>query len=159
MIIIIEIIFHKLIVFGQSLSHVWLWPCGLQHARLLCPPLSLAVCSNSCILNEFVMLSNHLILCTPFSFYLQPFPASGCFPISQFFTSGGQSVETSASSSVLPTNIQGWFPFGMTGLNILLSKRLSRIFSSTKIWKHQFFGAQPSLWSNSHIHTWPLEKL
>ena len=87
-----------------------------------------------------------------FSFCLQSFPASGSFPVSQFFASGGQSIGVSAS--VLPMNIQGWFPLGLTGLIFLQSKRLSRVFSSTTIRKHQFFSTQPSLWSNSHIRTW-----
>ena len=90
----------------------------------------------------------------PFSCCLQSFPASGSFPVSQLFRSGGQST----GASVLRVNIQGWFLLGLTGLTFLLSKGLSRIFSSTTIWKHHFFGAQPSLWSNSHIHTWLLEK-
>ena len=78
--------------------------------------------------------------------------------MSQLFISGGQSTEASASASVLPMNIQGWFPLGLTGLISLLSKRLSRLFFSTTLQKHQFFSTQPSLWSNSHIHTWLLEK-
>ena len=93
----------------------------------------------------------------PFSFCLQSFPASGSFPMSQLFPSGGQSIEASASASVLPLSIQGWFPLGLTGLISVLSKRLSGIFSTSTIWKHQF-GAQPSLWSNSHIHTCRLKK-
>ena len=94
---------------------------------------------------------------TPFSSCLQSFPASGAFPVSQFFPSGGWSIEVSASASVLPMNIQGWLPLRLTDL-IFLSKGLSRVFSSTAVWKHQFFSAQPSLWSNSHIHTWLLGK-
>ena len=94
----------------------------------------------------------------PFSSCPQSFPASGSFPINQLFTSGGQSIGASALASVLPMNIQGWFPVGLTGLISLLSKGLSRVFSSTTIWKHYFFSAQPSLWSTSHIHTWLLEK-
>ena len=90
---------------------------------------------------------------SPFSFYLQSFPKSGSFPVSLIFTSGGQSFGTSAS--VLPMNIQGWFPVGVTGLISLLS----RVFSSTTIQKHQFFGAQFSLWSNSHIHKELMEKV
>ena len=90
---------------------------------------------------------------TPFSFCLQSFSASGSFPISQLFTSGGQTIRTSASASVLPMNIQDWFPLGVTGLISLQSKGLSRVFSNTTVQKHQFFGAQPSSWSNSHIHT------
>ena len=93
----------------------------------------------------------------PFSSCPQSFPASGSFPVSQLFASGGQRIRTSASPSVHPTNIQGWFPLGLTGL-ILSSKGLSRDFSSTSIQKHQFFHIQSSLWSNSHIHTWLLEK-
>ena len=76
----------------------------------------------------------------------------------QFFASGGQSIRASTSASVLPMNIQDWFPLGFTGLNSLQSKRLSRVFSNTTFQKHQFFSTQLSLWSNSHIHTWPLEK-
>ena len=89
---------------------------------------------------------------------LQSFPASGSFPMSQFFTSGGQSIGISASASVLPMNIQFWFPLGWTGLISLQSKGLPRVFSSMTVWKHQFLGTQPSLWFNSHICTWLLEK-
>ena len=94
----------------------------------------------------------------PFSSCPQAFPASGSFPMSQFFASGGQSIGVSASTSVLPMNIQDWFPLGLTGLISLLSKGLSRVFSNTTVQKHQFFGVQLSLWSNSHIHTWLQEK-
>ena len=87
---------------------------------------------------------------------LQSFPSSGSFPISQFFESGGQSIGTSAS--ILPINIQDWFLLGLTGWISLKSKGLSRVFSNTTVQKYQFFGAQLSLWSNSHIHTWLLEK-
>ena len=79
-------------------------------------------------------------------------------PVSRLFASGGRSIGASASASVLPMNTQGWFPLGLTGLISLLSKGLARVFSNTTVWKHQFFGAQPSLWSNSHIHAWLLEK-
>ena len=103
-----------------------------------------------------VMPSNHLIFCHPFLLLPQSFPASGSFLMSRLFTSGGQSI--GASDSVLPMNIQDWFPLGLTGLISLQSKGLSRAFSSTTVEKHQFFGAQVSLWSNSHIHTWLLEK-
>ena len=105
-----------------------------------------------------VMLSNHLILCRLFSFCLQSFPALGSFPTGWLITSDGQSTGASALGSVLPMNIQGWFPLGLTGLISLLSKGLSRVFSSTTVQEHQFFGAQPSLWSNFHIHMWLLEK-
>ena len=107
---------------------------------------------------ESVMLSNHLILCRLFSFCPQSFPASGSFPMSWLFTSGGQNIGASASASELPMNIQGWFPLGLTGLISVQSKGFSRVFSSTTICKHQFFGSQPSLWSNSHIYTWLLDK-
>ena len=93
----------------------------------------------------------------PFSSCPQSFPASGYFPVSPFFTSGGQSVGASASASVFPMNSH-WFPLGLTGLISLQSKGLSRVFSNTTVQKHQFFGAQPSLWSNCHIHTRLLEK-
>ena len=102
--------------------------------------------------------SNHLISVVPFSSHLQSFPASGSFQMSQFFTTGGQSTEVSASASVLPMNIQDWFPLGGTGWISLLSKGLSRVFSNTTVQKHQFFSAQLSSQSNSHIHTWLLEK-
>ena len=100
---------------------------------------------------ESVMPSNHLILCHPL--LLPSTSASGSFPMSQLFALGGQSTEASASGSVLPMNIEDWFPLGLVGLIFLQSKGLWRVFSSTTVWKHQFFGAQPSLWSNSHIHT------
>ena len=104
---------------------------------------------------ESVMLSNHLILCHPLLLLLQSISASGSFPMSQLFTSCGQSI--GASMTVLPMNSQAWFPLGLTGLVSLLSKGLSRVFSST-IWKPHFFCTQPSLQSNSHIHIWLLEK-
>ena len=88
----------------------------------------------------------------PFSSCLQSLPASGSFPMSQFFTSGGQSIAVSASASFLPMNIQDRFHSGLTGLISLLSKELSRVFSSTTVRKHPFFSAQPYLWSNSHLH-------
>ena len=134
-----------------------LWPHGLQHTRFLCPPLSPRVYSDSCPFSCWCYLTISSST-TPFSFCLQYFPASGSFPVSGLFTSDGQSIRSSASAIVLPVNIQGWFPFRSTGL-ILQSKGLSRVFSRTTTQKHQFFGAQPSLWSSSHICTWLLEKL
>ena len=110
------------------------------------------------MLIDLVIPSNNLILCHPFSSHLQSFPAPGSFPISQFFASGGQSIGVSASASVLPMNIQDWFPLGWTGWISLQFKGLSRVFSNTTVQKHQFFGTQLSLWSSSHIHTWLLEK-
>ena len=94
----------------------------------------------------------------PFSSCLQSFPASGSFPMNQLFASGGQSIGVSASTSVLPVNIQDWFPLGWTGLVSLQSKGLSSVFSNTTVPNHQFFSTQLSLWANSHIHTWLLEK-
>ena len=105
---------------------------------------------------ESVMPSNHLIFCHPLLSCLQSFPASESFPISQLLASGGQSI--GASASVLPMNIQDWFPLGLAGLISLQSEGLARVFSNTRIQKHQFFHTQPSLWSNSHIHTRLLEK-
>ena len=111
------------------------------------------------IRNDILKEINPTILSsvTPFS-CLQSFPESGSFLMSEFFTSGGQSMRVSASASVLPMNIQDWFPLQLTGLISLQSKGLSRVFSNTTDQKHQFFGAQPFLWSNSHIHTRLLEK-
>ena len=105
---------------------------------------------------DAIQLSHALL--PPFSSCLQSFPTSGSFPMSRLFTFGGQSIGASTSASVLLMNIQGWLPLGLAGLISLLSKELSRVFSNTTVQKHQFFGAQPSLWSNSHIHTWLLEK-
>ena len=111
---------------------------------------------NPCPLNRWCRptISSSVV---PFS-CLQSFPASESFPMSWLFASGDQNIGTSASASVLPMNIQDWFPLGLTGLISLLSDELSRV-SNITIQKHQFFGSQPSLWSNSHIHTWLLEKL
>ena len=107
---------------------------------------------------ELAMPSNHLILCIPFSSCPHSFPASESFPMSELFASSGQSIGVSASTTVLPMNIQGWFPLRLTGLISLQSKRLLRVFSNTTVQKHQFFSTQPSLWSNSHNCTWLLEK-
>ena len=107
---------------------------------------------------ESVMPSNHLSFCHAFSFCLQSFPASGSFPMSRPFASGGQSIGASAFASILPINIQDWFPLGLTGLISLQSKRLSRVFSSTAVRRHQFFSTHPFILSSSHIHTWLLEK-
>ena len=130
---------------------------GLQHTRLPCPSLSPGARSNSCPLSQWChpTISSSI---TPFSSCPQTFSSSRSFPMNQLFASGGQSTGASASASVLPMNIQDWFPLRLTGL-ILLSKELSRVFSSATVQKHQFFGSQPSLWSNSHIHTWLLEKI
>ena len=141
------------LLFSHSVVSNSLWPHGRQHTRPPCPSPTPGVYST-----EFVMPSNHLILCHPLFLLPSIFPASGSFPISQFLASGGQSIEASASTSVLPKNIQDWFPLGLTSLLYLQSKGLSRVFSNTTVQKHQFFSTQPSLWSNSHIHPWLLEK-
>ena len=142
-----------LVPLSQSAMSDSLRPHGLQHTRLPCPSLSLRVCSDLCPLSQWCCLTISSSD-TPFSFCPQSFPTSGYFPKSQLFISGGQSIRASVSTSVLPMNIQDGFPLGLTGLISLLSKGLSRVFSSTIVWKHQSFSAQPSLWSNSHIHTW-----
>ena len=115
----------------------------LQHARLPCPTLSPWVCSNSCPLSQWChpAISSSVI---PFSSCSPAFPASGSFPVSQLFTAGGQSIGASASVSVLPVNIQGWFALGLTGLFSLLSKGLWRV-SNTIVWKPQFFSTQMRL--------------
>ena len=129
-----------------------LLPHGLQHARLPCPPPTPRACSNSCPSSHWChpTISSSVF---PFSSCLQSFPASGSFPVSQFFTSGGQSIGASASASVLPMNIQDWFLLQLTVLIFLWSKGLSRVFSNTIVQKHQFFGAQLFLWPNSHAWT------
>ena len=125
----------------------------MHHTSLPCPSVPPRVCSNSCPLSQWCLptISSSV---TPFPSCPQSFPASGCFLMSQLFASVGQSIGASASVSVLPMNIQDWFPLGSTGLMSLQSKGLSRVFSNTTVWKHQFFGTQPFLWSSSHIHTW-----
>ena len=130
---------------------------GLQHARLPCPSPTPGTCSNSCPSSQWChpSIPSSVI---PFSSCLQSFPASGSFPMSQFFASDGQSIGVSASAAVLPMNIHDWFPLGWTGWTSLQSKGLSRLFSNTTVQKHQFFSTQFSLYSNSHIHTWLLEK-
>ena len=119
------------------------------------PSLSPRVCSNSCPLSWWChpTISSSVV---HFFSCLQSFPASGFFPMSQLFTSGGQNTGVSAWTSVLPMNIQGWFSLGLTGLIFFLSKGLSRVFFSTTVWKHQFFSAQPYLRSSSHNRTWLL---
>ena len=146
----------KQLVVAQLLSHVWLfgtpWTTALQASLSFTILWSLL----KLMFTESVMPSNHLILCHPFSSCLIPFPASGSSLMSWLFASGDQSI--GALASVLPMNNQGWFPLGLTGLTCLLFKGLSRVFSNTTVQKHQFFGAQLSLWSNFHIHTGLLEK-
>ena len=149
-----------LLLFSRSVVSDSLQPHGLQHARLPCPSLSLRACSSSCPLSwwSHSTISSSVI---PFSSCLRSFPASGSFLISRLFASSGQSIGASASASVLPVSIQDWFSLGYwfsLGLISLQFKGLLRVFSSTTIWKHQFFSTLPSLWSNSHICIWLLEK-
>ena len=130
-----------------------LWPHRLQYTRLPCPSPTSRAYSNSCPLSQWChpTISSSVIL---FWSCLQSFPASGFFQMSQFLASGGQSTGVSASTLILPMNIQNWFPLGLTDWISLRSKGLSRVFINTTVEKHQFFSTQLSLWSNSHIHTW-----
>ena len=128
---------------------------ALHHARFPCPSLSLGICSNSCPLSQWCC-PNISSSVAPFSSCPQSFLTSESFPMIGFLH--GPRIGASALASVLPMNIEGWFPLGLTCLISLLSKRLLRAFSRTVIQKHQFFGPQPFLWSISHIHTWLLEK-
>ena len=143
--------------FSCSVVSNSLWPHGLQHTRPPCPSPTPRVYSNSCPLRWWC---HPTISCSvvPFSSCPQYFPASGSFWMTQFFTSDGQSIRVSASASVLPMNIQDWFPLGWTGWISFQPKGLSRVFSNTTVQKHQFFGTQLALSSNSHIHPWLLEK-
>ena len=131
---------HVSVQFSCSVVSDSLWPNGQQHTRPPCPSPTPGVYSNSWPLSQWChpTISSFVV---PFSSCFQSFPASGPFQMSQFFPSGGQSIGASASASVLPMNIQEWFPLGFTGL-ISKSKGLSRVFSNTTVQKHQFFGAQ-----------------
>ena len=132
---------HTCSQFSCSVVSDSLWPHGLQHAR---PSPTSGACSNSCPSSQWHHPTNSSSV-IPFSSCLQSFPVSGSFPINQFFASGGQSIGVSASASVLPMNIQDWFPLGLIGGISLQSKGLSRVFSNTTVQKHQFFGTQLSL--------------
>ena len=142
----------------QSLSPVWLF----ETARTVAHQASLSITNSQSLLKLMSIgsvipptFSSSVI---PFSSCLQSFPASGSFHMSQLFASGGQSIGVSASVSFLPMNIQDWFLLIWTSWFSLQSKGLSKVFSTTTVQKHQFFGAQPSSQSKSHIHTWPQEK-
>ena len=143
--------------FSRSVLSDSLRPHESQHARPPYPSPTPGVYSNPCPPGRWChpTISSSVI---PFSSCPQSLPASGSFPMSQLFTWGGQSTGVSASASVLPVNTQDWSPLGWTGWISLQSKGLSRVFSNTTVQKHQLFGAQLSSQSNSHIHTWPLEK-
>ena len=146
-----------MLLFSRQVVSDSLRPHGPQHARPSCPLPTPGVYSNSSPSSRWChpAISSSVV---PFSSCLQSFPASGSFHMSQFFTSGGQCIGVSASASVLPMNTQEWSPSEWTGWISLQSKGLSRAFSNTTVQKHQFFGTQLSSQSNSHIHTWPLEK-
>ena len=142
----------------QSLSHVRLfvtsWITAHQDSLSITNSWSLPKPMSI----ELVMPSSHLILCRPLLSCPQSFPALGSSPVSQLFAWGGQSIGVSASTSVLPVNTQDWSPLGWAGWVSLQSKGFSRVFSNTTVQKHQFFGAQLSSLSSSHISTWLLEK-
>ena len=151
--------FHPTLSSVQLLSCVWLLatPWNAAH-QAPCPSSTSRACSNSCPSSRWChpTISSSVI---PFPSCLQSFPALGCFLMTQLFTAGCQSITASASASVLPINIQGWFSLGLANPKELgFVKGLSRVFSNTTAQKHQFFSTQLSLWSNSHIHTWLLEK-
>ena len=150
--------FVYLFVVVHSPSHVCLfetpWTVACQASLSFTMSQNLL---NSCSLNQWCQ-PTILPSVAPFSSCLHFLPASGSFPISWLFVSDHQSIGASASASVLPVNIQGWFNLRLTDLISLQSKELSRIFSDSTSQKHQFFGIQLSLQSNSHIHTWLLEK-
>ena len=143
--------------FSHSLVSDSLRPYESQHARPPCPSQTLRVYPNPCPLSQWchLAISSSVV---PFSSCPQSFPALGSFQMSQLFTWGGQSIGVSASTSALPMNTQDWSPLGWTGWISLQSKGLSRVFSNTTLQKHQFFSSQLSSQSNSHIHTWLLEK-
>ena len=143
--------------FSCSVMSDSLQPHEPQHTRPPCPSPTPRVYSNSCPLSRWChpTISSSVV---PFSYPLQSFLASGSFSMSQFSVSLGQNIGVLASVSVFPMNIQDWFPLGWIGLTSIQSKGLSRVFSNTTVPKYQFFSAQLSLWFNSHIHAWLLEK-
>ena len=147
----------KSVQFSGSVVSYSLWPHESQHARPPCPSPTSGIYPNSCPSSQWChpAISSSVV---PFSSCPQSLLASGSFPMSQLFTRGGQSIGVSALTSVLPMNTQYWSPLGWTGWISLQSKGLSRVFSNTTVQKHQFFSTQLSSPSNSHLHTWLLEK-
>ena len=147
-----------MVVVFQLLIHDWLfmtpWTVACQASLSFTISQSLLKLMSI----ESVMSSNHPVLCHPLLLLSLIFPSVRVLSVSRLFTSSGQSIGASALASVIPMNIQGWFPVALTGLISLQSKGLSRIFSNTTVQKHQFFSTQLFLWSKSHIHTWLLEK-
>ena len=145
------------VLFSHSVMSDSLQPHRLQHARLPCPSPTLRACLNSYPLSWWChpTISTSVI---PFSSCLQFFSTTRSVLMNQLFISGGQSSGASASASVLPMNVQDWFPLGLTGFITFQSKGLSRVFSNTTVQKHQFFSAQASSWSSSHNCREVLEK-
>ena len=143
--------------FSLSVTSKSLQPHGLQHPRLPCPSPTPWACSNLCPWSRWChpTISSSFV---PFSSFPQSFPASGSFPVSQLFKSGGQSTGVSASASVLPLNIHSWFPLGLTWFDLLAVQGILKSLLQHHKSKHQFFSTQLSLWSISHIRKWPLEK-
>ena len=143
--------------FSSSVMSNFLQLHGLQHARIPCPSPTPRAYSNSCPLSQWChpTISSSVV---PFSSHLQSFPASGSLQMTQYFTSGGQSIGVSASPSVLPMNSQDWSPLRWTGWISLQSKGISRVFSNTILQKHQFLGTQLSLYPDSHIHNMTTRK-
>ena len=148
---------YNSVQFNHSVVSYSLRPHEPQHSRPPCPPPTPGVYPNPCPSSRWChpTISSSVV---PFSSCPQSFPVSGSFQMNQLFASGGQSIGVSAPTLVLPMNTQDWSPLGWTGWISLQSMGLSRVFSNTTVQKHQFFSAQLSLKSNSHIHTWPLEK-
>ena len=161
--IVLLYLYHKRVTeigsvqFSHPDMYDYLWPRATQHTRPPCPSPTPRVHPKPCPSSRWChpTMSSSVI---PFSSCLQSFWASGSFPMNQLFTWGGQNIGVSTSTSVLPMNTQDWFPLGWTSWISLQSKGLWKVFSNTTIQKHQFFGTHLSLWSNTHIHTWPLEK-
>ena len=155
--LLIHTVFFISVQFNHSVRCDSLWPHESRHARPPCPSPTPGVHLDSCPSSWWChsAISSSIF---PFSSCPQSLPASESFPMSQLFARGGQSIGVSASASVLPVNTQDWSPLRWTGWLSLQSKGLSRVFSNIIVQKHQFFGAQLSSQSNSHIHTWPQEK-
>ena len=145
-------------IVAQSLSPVWLFATPQTAARQASLSMTISQSLLKFVSTESVMPPNRLILCHPLLLLPSIFPSIRIFSNESALHIRWLCIGASASATVFPMNIQGWFPLGLTGLISLLSKHLLRVFSSTIVRKHQFFGAQPFLWSNFHIHTWLLEK-
>ena len=148
--------FSSLLLFSCSVVSDSLRPHGLQHTRISCPSPTPRACLNSSPLSQWYHPTTSFSV-APFSSCSQSFPASGSFPVSWLFASCGQRTGASTSASVLLMKVQEWSPLGWTGWTSSQSKGLSRVFSNATDWKHPFFCAHPSLWSNSYIYTRLLE--